>query len=137
MEMQKHRAGALGVIMLAIVGSGCSNGPDLHYKRELQLFALAYHEYHSINAKGPAKLEDLAGTESGYPNLAREIRSGEFIVHWNVKLQGSTDDIHSHALGYQRKAPESGGWVLLADGEAKPCTAAEFKNFKQYPANAP
>jgi hypothetical protein len=122
---------ALACAAVFLVGCGNSVGPQA--KREMQLFALAYHEYHSTNGKSPAKLDDLKPVLPTFPKLAEQIRNGEFLVTWRIKLRNSDGDNSGFTMGYHRGVPESGGLVILANGQVVSCTAVEFRKLKPPP----
>jgi hypothetical protein len=55
-----------------------------------------------------------------------ELKSGKIIALWGARLSdGDADKVYA----YEKATPESGGFVLMADGKTiKKMTAEEFKS---------
>lgn len=81
---------------------------------------------HKENSGGtPAKAADLAKFERAYPLACGKLKSGEIVLLPGPSLQEGVAD---KVLAYEKKAPESGGHVLMQDGTTiKKMTPEEFK----------
>ena len=53
---------------------------------QIHSFGLAYLEFKENHKASPQSIEDLHFREPAFPKLARDIRSGEFVVIWNARL---------------------------------------------------
>ena len=99
--------------------------------REVKYFGLAYHEYHAAHGDSPGELTDL-GRASEYPNLAEQIRTGDFVVIWDAVLRSGEENV-GYVLAHQRGASETGGWVLFADGLVRRLDAERFRTLPLVP----
>lgn len=134
-------------VSLAVIG--CGRG-DKQLAHEMRAFAIAYHnraqgEGHlavddagaaKIDWKGhsgPSKLEDMASAESGFPELAKRIRAGTFVVVWRAKLRPTAEENSKYYLGHDAGIEEKGGWVLRADGRPEHVSPEEFKKLQPIP----
>ena len=99
-----------------------------------RLLGIHYHNYHFEHGRGPRSLSDLesfvAHEESG--TLVRPedeyvfdmIREGRFVVVWEAVFDG--EPLGERILGYEARATERGGFVLLADGFVDYCTPSQL-----------
>src|SRR5262245_31191027 len=95
-------------VCLGGVIAGC-NKADKQLEHEMKVFALAYHQMAQGTSQvivdeagesriehkegmGPAKLEDMAKAEPAFPELAKKIREGTFVVVWKAKLRPTADE---------------------------------------------
>lgn len=142
---------AASLALSASVGfAGCS-GSDKHFAHELKVFALAYHEMAQGQGQlsvdevggahidwqgrpGPAKLEDMAGGEHKFSEVARRIREGTFVVVWKARLRPTAEENAKYFLGHERGIEIKGGWVLRADGWPEKVSAEGFKKLKPIPS---
>jgi len=77
------------------------------------------------NGKPPKRAADLAKYEKLYSVAWPKVRDGEIVVFYGVPLDKQVSD---KVLAYEKKTPESGGYVLMQDGTTiKKLTADEFK----------
>ena len=77
----------------------------------------------------PASSAEVTKYEKIYPAACGKLKSGEIVVFFGVPLQDGASD---QVLAYEKKAPESGGRVLMQDGKTiKEMTADEFKAAKK------
>lgn len=76
----------------------------------------------------PKKASDLAPFENGYPVGYQAVQTGEVVVVWGAKVpgEGALASAPADVIAYEKKAPTSGGWVLLQNMTTKQMTAAEF-----------
>ncbi len=84
-------------------------------------------------SQGPYKIAEMGPALSGFPKLAEQIRSGEFIVIWNAALFPKGEESDKYVLGYQRCVAESGGWVLRGRGSVEKMRAEQFKAMAAIP----
>jgi hypothetical protein len=84
--------------------------------------------------KPPSSLADLARREVGWPGGYKQVKDGNIVLLWGAPTrEGATDTV----LAYEKKAPESGGYVLMQDGKTvKRMTADEFKAAPKVPGTA-
>lgn len=113
-----------GFMLLAI--AGCSSAikeiPETKRTDLMQLSEL-YENYSKVNQKPPAKLADLANPtyEHQFAAPVRALKNKEYLVVWGTPMgDGAT------VLAYEKDAPQSGGWVLFADGQVKQMSAADL-----------
>jgi hypothetical protein len=113
-------------------------------------FAIAYHEFAQGEGElvvgkagvtgidwkrrpGPASLEEMAKVEPAFPNLAKKIREGAFIVVWKARIRLTAEENSKYYLGHDVGIEEKGGWVLKADGWPEKVSAKEFKELHPIP----
>jgi hypothetical protein len=79
--------------------------------------------------KGLPTLGDIANDPKMAPKYLQEIRSGKFVVLWDVNLQAANLGAgrSGTVLAYEKDTPDSGGLVLFADGSVVRLTAEQFK----------
>ena len=119
---------------ITVCGGGCSSdASEKDHKREVFRFVVTYHEYFAKHKKGPGNLQDLGTAASEFPKLSEQIRTGEFIVVWNAGLFENAADNGNYVLGYDRRVPEAGGWVLRGSGTFEKLTADVFKTIPKLP----
>jgi len=141
-------------VVLAMCASGVfvgCGGAEKQLAHEMKVFALAYHQIAQGEGQlfadeagaakiewksrpGPAKLEDMAAAEPGFPELAKRIREGTFVVIWKAKMRGSAAENSMFYLGHELEIEKRGGWVLRADGRPEKISAEEFKKLRPIPS---
>ncbi len=109
----------------AIVFSGCQARSRARMA-EIQQFGFAYHEYHAAKKQSPRSIEDLRDQVSKFPELADDIRSGQFVVIWNAVLNPDGNENDKYVLGYEKQVPERGGLVLRGGGVVEKMTPEVF-----------
>ena len=75
-----------------------------------------------VNIKPPKKAAGFAEHDVLYPIAGVLLPKGK-IVHFGGEYQASGEP---KLLGYENGAGESGGWILLTNGEVKQVNAEEF-----------
>jgi hypothetical protein len=150
MHVQLSRAISVVLAMCATVFVGCG-GAEKQLAHEMKVFALGYHQIAQgegqffadeagvakiewKNRPGPAKLEDMGAAEPGFPELAKRIREGTFVVIWKAKLRGSAAENSMFYLGHELEIEKKGGWVLRADGWPERISAEEFEKLQPIPS---
>lgn len=118
-----------GVIGLTTgCGSGGSNekpNDELFHNFSLEEVGAIYSGYSAEAKKAPKKLADVAKYE-GYSTGFNVLRNGDVIVFWGASVSDADSD---KVLAYEKAAPDSGGFVLMADGKTiKKLTVDEFKS---------
>lgn len=84
-------------------------------------------EVYSLFAKNhqrpPKQLSDLTRREYETTNPAgvRGLKSGEYVVVWGTVIGESS------VLAYEKDVPQSGGMVVLADGNIKSMSASDLQ----------
>jgi hypothetical protein len=79
--------------------------------------------------KGPQKIADLTRFESGCPVGFSAVQKNEIVISWGATMGGEGETLSSEAIvAYEKQTPESGGWVLLQNGQTKEMTADKFKS---------
>ncbi len=74
--------------------------------------------------KGPA---DLAAWGPVFPAAEMNLNTKQIVYVWGSKIDSANpNDI----IGYEKDAPEKGGFVLMQDGNVKKLTVDEFKAAK-------
>jgi hypothetical protein len=105
---------------------------------DLKQMGLAYINYCVSMNKGPANADDLLPYLENDTLFVQRVKS-EFTIIWGVNLQDTKSfepqGLNSTVLGYETTVPTSGGPVLMASGEVRQMTAAEFKAAPQAKAS--
>lgn len=118
----------------AATGPGCGSGAvpgdassdEVFQNASLGEVGSLIETYIADANKPPAKLEDVLKYETGLPVGVQEVRSGNIVVVWGTPLS-STDT--GSVLAYEKAVPQSGGFVLMADGKTiRKMSADEFKS---------
>ena len=119
---------ALTALPLLALGCGKSQDagdPDVERHKNVltELFEM-YSVYAKKNQKPPQRVADLTQKDNQtiHPAGAQALQSGEYTVVYGTDLTATADAI----LAYHKSVPNDGGWVLLANGNVKQMTAAEF-----------
>lgn len=98
----------------------------------LQEVAGLISSYSGEYKKGPTKVTDLARYENGYPIGYLNVKNGDIVVVWGVKMileeGGGAVSPTSDVIAYEKSVPTAGGNVLLANGQVKTMSADEFKS---------
>lgn len=125
-----------GLGFVLAIAVGCSPAPSRNETGGqptnadlLNEVATLLRSHPARGGKGPAKAADLAPFENGGPLGYAAVKSGEIVVVWGATMAGEGDAASGGATGviaYEKKTPTDGGSVLLASGEVKTMTAAEF-----------
>lgn len=135
MARSVFRGAALAILASTTLLSGCGSqatGPGSGDSVEDRFAVNALYEvaelmrFRETEAKQPAaSAADFAKYEKGLPIGYKQIQDGNIVVVWGAKVDESASD---KVIAYEKKAPESGGYVLMADGKTvKKMTADEFK----------
>ena len=84
--------------------------------------------YSGEHRRGPAKADDLARYQVGFPLGYRAVQSREIVVFWGATMPGEGEGGKTEAVvGYEKKVPSEGGFVLLHNGTVKEMSPAEFQ----------
>ena len=87
--------------------------------------------YKASNGKPPESIADLSKYEAGFQLGYLRTQDGTIVVLWGAPLSETGTD---KVLAYEKTAPETGGYVLIQDGQTvKKMTADEFKSAPKAP----
>jgi len=126
----------VGLIVILGMSTGCGSGTQsaptpVEAQDKFQQIALEetgemFKFRKGDTGKPPKSAADFARYEPGLPGGYSSVKNGDIVVVWGAETQdGATDKV----LAYEKKAPESGGYVLMQDGTTvKKLTAEEFKS---------
>lgn len=116
--------------------AGCGSDTPTGGAEPMESLALrdlgeAYRIYSINNKRPPKEAADLYVLEAAAPTGVLSLRQGDVVARWGVELpdlgeepgKGSSTEI----LGYEKQAPERGGFVLLVNRTVKKMSADEFK----------
>src|SRR5262249_31475507 len=134
--VQRTRTISTALALYASIAAVGCNQAEKKLAHEMKVFGLAYHQmaqgggqlfvdeegHAKIDWKGrpgPGKLEDMAAVESEFPELAKRIRAGTFVVVWKARFLPTAEENSKYFLGHDLGIEEKGGWVLRADGWAE------------------
>lgn len=115
----------VGLLGLIGCGGGEAPRPELPTEgtalRELgEMYLMSTKENHKPPESGKPLMKYMAGFSHG----TMALKNRTLDVFWGAKIEPNATAV----LAYERKAPESGGLVLLLDGETiKEMTVDEFK----------
>jgi hypothetical protein len=123
------------------VTSGCGDGGAAVLKRRsnLSMLGAAYHGFHQANGKSPVNAGELTqfmSDKSSDPQTTDAVVSleeGEIVIHWDGVLGGARDN-GRYVLGFEARAPASGGYVVMGDGEVRLMTGKEFSQAAMLPS---
>jgi hypothetical protein len=135
--------GVTAFLLVVAVLLGCGGIQKAAQKarthNQLLQIGLAYQNYQDQNKgkspSGVAELQPFGLT----PDATTALQSGQLVVIWDAdvdamrKGQGQS----GYVLGYESSAPAGGGAVLLADGDVRQMTVAEFNALPKAPTKAP
>ena len=125
--------------MTTLLFLGCqhSSTPPPLTKMHLLNLNLAYTNFCDTHGRAPRNLDDLAPFVVGtvFPESHRkreeetlqELREGNFVVVWNRLGAMEAKQGTSVITGYEKRVPESGGFVVYADGRVEWMSAEELK----------
>jgi hypothetical protein len=123
---------AAEVIALAalwmVAGCGAnsvSNATASPQTAELQQIWDVYTSFVSEKKRAPARLADVKGYGTAFPEGLRAVQEGRCVVVWG--LADPTGAGAKQILAYEKEAPIQGGLVLFGDGTIKSLTAEEFR----------
>ena len=75
--------------------------------------------------KPPTGATDLTRYQKGWPSGFIQVKDGSVVVQWGTPIKVDASDT---VLAYEKQAPETGGFVLMQDGQTiKKMTAEEFR----------
>lgn len=131
-------AWSVAVIIAVSASGGCSTKERATtlQSRDLRELGLLYHNYCAeVHAAGPRDAADLNKAGGLGPELDAALRSGDYVLLWQVNLArvaraGNHSDL---VLGWHKDTPEAGGTVLMGDGVVLLMTSAEFNAAKRAP----
>jgi hypothetical protein len=115
------------IALTAVLAVGCESRVYEKRKGEIIRLGLAYHFFHANHGASPSNLKDLEPAKREFPDIAREIEDGQFVVIWNAKLNRDGNENDKFVLAYPKEAEEKGGQVLLGGGSFQELTAEAFR----------
>lgn len=129
--LQQHEVESLEGHLLAATWQ-----PGGHLPKSLQTalssLAFEYGNFVSIYGRSPANLTQFRGLANVKLHVLERIERGEFVVQWNLKLDGTQNVPANAIVAYHRAAPAQGGWVSYGNGRNGMLSAQEFQ--KRVPA---
>lgn len=123
----------------SLANAGCGGSKHkLETELDLQYIGKAYHNFHLSHERGPHSADELiayedpaarsmpgnAATQTG---VRKALRSGNYVVIWNVGLVLPAEHNSGKILAYHRDVPEKGGLVCYQDGFVATLTREEFE----------
>ncbi len=124
--LKRLRCGWLVVLcgLVGCSGDATPTGEPPVQNTALQEFGEMYRMYIKETKKPPENGKPLMKYTAGYSHGTMAIQNKTIDAFWGAKLEPESKSV----LAYEKQAPESGGVVLLQDGETiKSMTAEEFK----------
>ena|SRR5687767_10177969 len=123
-----RKCAGLGILIIALC-AGCSGEPPpppLPSAEEgLKELAKVYQYIEYSKLPLPQKPEDFRDYWDSMQGAFDRVQQGEFVVAYGVGRSTAAGP-GSQILVYEKKAPTTGGAVLLRDGTVKQLTSAEF-----------
>ncbi len=133
-----------------LTSAGCGESKQqLEMKLDLQHIGMAYHNFYSSHDRGPHNADELiayedpaarsmpgnAATQTG---VRKALRSGNYVVIWDVELLLPAERNSGMILAYHREVPDKGGVVCYQDGLVATLTREEFERApKSQPKTGP
>jgi hypothetical protein len=140
---------SLGLLLVLLTGCGkgasapgssgaAANQPagdsaEKQQKAFLEQYGVAYRNHMDTMDAGPSKADDLADFLEKSERLLQPLRSGEYVLIWDVKLPDQKNNYKGAGdlvLGYVKDVPTKGGPVLMGDGKVVQMTPEGFKKAK-------
>lgn len=123
---------ATTIFALALLpGCGSSNKK----RNDLSTLHMLYQEYSNRNNKPPKSLADLKSVSNpDFDKSALESFDANYVLIWGVDFPSMGRaglNKSEYVLGYEKIAPDDGGYVLFCDGTVKKLSADEFKQAKK------
>jgi len=122
-------------LLLAALVVGCGDGGAAVAKRRnnLMTLGLAYHQFNAVQQRPPASISELAdymrsGSDPDVEDAVTALEDGDIVMNWNGDL-GTGEDAEEnglYVLGFEARAPASGGYVVMADGFVQLMTGKDF-----------
>lgn len=129
---------------------------QLSRKKSLRALGLGYHQFLEGREWGPKNLAEFEKTPVGtlifdkklaaqenrdWQTGLKRVRNGEVVLIFRAGFQGLTkkqpgekkSPLNEYVLGYESQVPNSGGFVLLGDGEIREMSPAEFRKLPRIP----
>ena len=119
------------VLLPALVASGsCSSrtpeGQRVAHGRELQWIWDMYHGGKRNAGRVPKSLDDFNQYQMLHPEAYQAVKSGQVVVIYGLDL-AHLESPEQRILAYEKKAPQQGGSVLMADGSIKTMSAEQVQ----------
>lgn len=112
----------VGIILVSVGGCGRSSAA---VSNDLKEIGIMYHQYLEKTAGNPpAKVEDLQPFAADFAQGYQGLKDGKYVLIWNAKRPANAGGT---VIGYEKDAPNKGGWVLMGDSSVKQMTSDEFK----------
>ena len=94
---------------------------------ELKAIGLAYTSCLEYRKKPPASAADLKDLLKADPKAWTALNDGSVVFFYNVGVLKMIEGASRTVLAYETRTPDSGGYVLMADGFVRLVTADAFK----------
>jgi hypothetical protein len=119
----------LALAACGLLSAGAARAADKFTPNDLKQIGLAYHNYHDVTGKGPAKGDDLKPyfDEKDQKRFVEALNLGQVVFQFNVGIRDMVDGTSNTVLAYDKDVPKEGGLVLYGDASVKKLTADEFK----------
>ncbi len=128
---QAARAVLMAVALLSLLVGCGGSGPAIEPAPPPQIrifdeFYQAYRLYLDQNKRPPSGPADLHPYTPGFPLASIVMNQEKHVVLWGANPEFVPEPANT-VLAYETVTPDSGGWVLMADGSPKQLSAAEFQ----------
>ena len=129
------------VAFLLLATAGCGDGGAAVLKRRSNLMelGLAYHAFYASQQRGPADAAELvasmssqASSDSAVADAITSLEEGDIVMIWAGVLGDSTENAR-YVLAFEARAPASGGYVVMGDGEVRLMTGKDFSQAAMLP----
>lgn len=129
-------------LLLAAFVVGCGDGGAAVAKRRnnLMTLGLAYHEFNAVYQRPPASISELAdhmrtGSDPDIEDAIKALEDGDVVMNWNGILGSGEEAAQNglYVLGFEARAPATGGYVVMADGFVQLMTGKDFSEATMVP----
>ena len=126
--------------MVLTVGCGDGGAAVLKRRSDLTELGRAYQSFHDEQQRGPANAIELiesmsqaAESDEKVASAIKSLEEGEIVMNWQGVL-GDPAANSQYVLGFEARAPASGGYVVMADGKVRLMTGKDFSESAMVPS---
>ena len=133
------------LVACALFVTGCSDARPIEVQKRrdnLETLAKAYLGFEAESGNAPANVTEFLSFLSDQPaspalsGAQEALEEGDIVVNWGGDL-GNVDDNANRVLAFEARAPASGGYVVMADGQVRLMSGKEFSTAPMLEPSSP